>query len=804
MQLSIQHSRPPSHQPLLTRPGGSQLPTEVLDIIVAHLTRRDLLSSSNVCKAWRPSASHRLWNNIDSLPLNEDFMQLIPTHGHLIHRLDLIFHSKSKLEGAPGVLLARVLQETPRLRHLSIQLLKYDSNDIVPPVLQAIKDYVSGQLTSLELKGMYYHIEIQDVKALFPSLTQLTRFEMDGLPNENLVQMLTSLPFLTAIALRGDRNTSRRARAMRRDAFQNVGIVAIGTLLPLLEDLTVHFNQNDLAVGLGHFSEFCPRLTRLDLRGCQRISSDGLTSFLGAQPHLTHVSLADTLLQDSGLLILATPARAAQLRVLNIRKCQLVQAYGVGQVVRACANLRELNFSLCFAVSLAVFAGTWACLGLLRLNFGGIHGPIPAHDGSDAYMYRVIREGEPEQMYAQLGRLRLLEELTLLPLPFQPRLFELGRASVENMTRLERISLVDRASALEDRDIIWLATRLPSLRTLDLDECTIRGTLLRDLEDINRSLTINLFYSRDHYVLRDPNLEDIDEDHYGQTDSDDSDSDSDSDSEGDNNYNFGIGDGGNDEDDSDDPYYSPGEEPYQPAHLGLYNSDDDDESANIYPYAIPSSNSDNYGTYDEDDDDDSEGGQGDNSFWDYRNSYYPNSDSDGPFANRDPQGDTEEGSKEDLSEDGSSGLDVSGDDTSSGSDDGDRNSQSELSSEAESDIEEDDDENGSSGSDVSGDGTSSGSEGGDRSSLSELSSEAESDTQEDDDEDGSEVGSSAENDENEQEEDEDEEDGVEQYSDDHYDEDDSGEDDAYDGYEDDDDDDDPNDVNSGGYDSDDY
>ncbi|KAF9156382.1 hypothetical protein BG015_005591 [Linnemannia schmuckeri] len=826
MVLSIQHCAISLHQapPLLARPGGPQLPTEVLDIIVAHLSRRDLLSSSKVCKAWHPSASHQLWKNIDSLPLNEDFLQLVPTHGYLTHRLDLIFHSKSKLEAAPGDLLAQVLQDTPRLHHLSIQFLEYGSDDVVPLALKAIKDYVSGQLTSLELRGMSYHIQIEDVEALFPSLRQLTRFEIDGLPNGTLVQMLSSLPLLTAIAFRGDRNTTRRARAAGREVFQNTGLVAIATLLPLLKDLTVHFNENILAVGLEHFSKFCPRLTRIDLRGCQGISSDGLASFLGAQPHLTHVSLADTLLQDNGLLILAAPARAAQLRALNIRKCRLVQAYGVGQVVRTCANLQELNFSLCSAVWMDVFTGTWACLRLLRLNFGGIHGPVPAQDGSDTYVSRVVLEGELEQMYAQLGRLHFLEDLTLLPLPFQLRLFELGRTSIENMARLEHISLVDRASALEDRDVIWLATRLPSLRTLDLDECTTRSTLLRDLTDINRALKINLLYSRDLYGVRDPNLEGTDAEYYDATDSDDSDSDSDSnsDSEGDNNHYFGYGGGGNDEDGSDDPYYSPGEEPYQPAHLDLYdsaNESDYDDSANVYPSATPPSNSDEYETYDEDDDDNDGAGHGGSSFWDYRNSYYPTSDSDEPVPYyRDSQDDSEEDSEEDSLEKDSSEAIGSDDSTSSSGEVDDEGNQSELSSEAESGTEEDGDEEdseleldvslraGSVDNFSDEDPSQSGGENSDE-SLS-------------DDYDDSEVDSALEDEEEEEEEqysDEQDVDEEEAYSSDYYDEDVNGGYSAYDdhedyvdhnaeydSYEDYDDNADPNDISGGGYSTDDY
>ncbi|KAF8945075.1 hypothetical protein BGZ47_003260, partial [Haplosporangium gracile] len=723
------------------------------------------------------------------------------------------------LEGTPGDLLAQVLQDTPRLHHLSIQLLEYGSDDVVPAALKAIKDYVSGQLTSLELKGRSYHIQIEDVEALFPSLRQLTRFEMDGLPNGTLVQMLSSLPLLTTIALRGDRNTTRRARAPGREVFQNTGLVAIATLLPLLKDLTVHFNENILAVGLEHISKFCPRLTRIDLRGCQEISSDGLASFLGAQPHLTHVSLADTLLQDSGLLILAASARAAQLRVLNIRKCRLVQAHGVGQVVRTCANLRELNFSLCSAVWMDVFTGTWACLGLLRLNLGGIHGPVPVQDGSDTYMSRVVLEEELEQMYTQLSRLHCLEDLTLLPLPFRLRLFELGRTAVENMARLEHISLVDRESALEDRDIIWLATRLPSLRTLDLDECTTRGTLLRDLLDINRSLKINLFYSRDFYGVPDPNLEDTDTEHYDATDSDDSDSDS----EGDNGHYFGYGGGGNGGDDSDDPYYSPGEEPYQPAHLDIYDSTDEsdyDDGANIYPSATPSSNSDEYETYDEDDDDNDEAGHGGSSFWDYRNPYYPTSDSDEPVPYyRDSQDGSEEDSEEEEEEEDSSEADDSDNSTSSGGEDDDEGSRSELSSaEAESGTEEDNDEDGSEPeSDVS---LSAGSVGNFSDEDSSQNGGENSDESLSDESDDSEVDSASEDggeEEKEQYGDEQDVDEEEAYSSDCYDEDGDGGYDAYDdhedyvdhnveydSYEDYDDDADHNDINGGGYSTDDY
>ncbi|KAG0355213.1 hypothetical protein BGX24_006714, partial [Mortierella sp. AD032] len=446
-----------ARQPSLGRRRRSQLPTEVLDIIFAHLTQRDLLAVSYVCKTWRPSACHQLWKNIDTLPLNSDFLQLLPTHGHLIHRLDLILHAQSRLEGEPDDLLAQVLQDTPRLQHLCIYLLGYESVEFLEPSFAAISTYVGGNLTSLGLKGMTYEMENEAAaREFFLSLSRLTRFEIDGQVFEDVSLILDSLPLLTAIAFKGDRVRSRRTGVLT-----NLSLQLIGTKLPLLRELTVHFNETINGEGLENFSTSCPRLTRVDLRGCRGMQAHDLTKFLSTQPHLTHVSLADTNLNDGGLLILAAPARAVKLRSLNIRKCRFVQARGIGQVVMACTNLQELNISLCSGVWLDIFSFAWSCLGLLRLNIGGIHGPVPTQDGSDNYVNRIVREEEVVNMYTQLGRLHLLEELTLLPLPCRIHLFELGRTSIENMTRLEYISVVDRLSALSDRDIIWLATRLP-------------------------------------------------------------------------------------------------------------------------------------------------------------------------------------------------------------------------------------------------------------------------------------------------------------------------------------------------------
>ncbi|KAF9903246.1 hypothetical protein EC991_004018 [Linnemannia zychae] len=621
-----------TRQPPLVRQGRLQLPTEVLDIIVAHLTRHDLLAVSRVCKSWRPSACHQLWKNIDALPLNCDFLRLLPTQGHLTHRLDLILHARSKLEGKPHELLAQVLQDTPRLQHLCIHIIGHESDEFLQPTFAAIRTYVGGSLTSLGLKGMAYTMQSETAaKEFFSCLSRLTRFEMDGPAFQDLDIILDSLPLLTAIAFKGDRFQPRRA-----ETIGNLGLQSIGAKLPLLRELSIHFSENINGRGLANFSRSCPRLTRVDLRGCQGMVGHEIEHFLSAQPHLTHVSLADTNLSDSALLILATPARAGQLRVLNVRKCLSIHTHGVGQIIAACTNLQELNFSLCFGVWMDVFAFNWACLGLLRLNFGGIHGSIPGPDGSDTYLKGVVLEKDLENMYTQLGRLRLLVELTLLPLPFHPRLFEMGRVSIENMTRLEHLSVLDWECSLEERDVIWLATRLPSLRTLDMADHVIDGGLLLSLLAINQSLKINTLKSHNYYGIHDSELQGTNADITDEMNSDDDDND-DSD--------------GNNENDS---HYSPGEEPYQPAHPSV--DEESDDSADIYPYTYSLSNSDEYNTYDESDNSDDNSDYGYSwAYWPgYRDPdpYYSSTDENNPYYVK-PGDDNSQGSSQEDSEENS-------------------------------------------------------------------------------------------------------------------------------------------------------
>ncbi|KAF9932200.1 hypothetical protein FBU30_008755 [Linnemannia zychae] len=471
----------------LAKQGHLQFPTEVLCLVLSYLPRHALVAASRVCKAWSLPASHELWRNIENLKFKNSFLQLVPKYGYLTQRLDIDLDNNNCNVYEPSNPLVYTLQSMPRLQHLSLNF-EFASLRAAKLVFTIIKNHTGGNLRSLTLKESPHDIlASEEAKAFFSSSSQLTRFEMDEIAKGDLSDILTLLPSLTALAFTDNVQYSRRQRRDRM-GFGDEGLRSIGIFLPRLKELAIHFSRIITRMGLEGFSKSCPTLTRIDLRGCQEITSEGLFTFLQAQPHLTHVCLGDTLLDDTGLSVLAATPRSAQLRQLDIQKCKSVLTLGVCQVVEACINLQELNLWGCSRVTLQIFEAPWLCLSLRQLSLGSIH-TRPYDEGS--YSNPSICKKWLDQMYGRLGELTLLNHLTLLPLPFDIEIFELGRTSLEKMSQLQHLSVVDERHDLRDRDVIWLMTKLPSLRTLDLNLRKRDTPLLRDLCEINPSLKVN-------------------------------------------------------------------------------------------------------------------------------------------------------------------------------------------------------------------------------------------------------------------------------------------------------------------------
>ncbi|KAF9991164.1 hypothetical protein BGZ75_004649 [Mortierella antarctica] len=157
-----------------------------------------------------------------------------------------------------------------------------------------------------------------------------------------------------------------------------------------------------------------------------------------------------------------------------------VSAIGVAGIVHSCPNLYALDLRLCTEVSFAIFKEpAWKCsnLEILHMNHLGFN-----------------TAGTPSQLgdlYRQLGRLTRLLSLRFGEQRFNLRLVDIGREALERLVRILELELVGMIEPSSSEEIIWLVTRLKSLRYLQLDEAALESlepAVFRDLQIINRDL----------------------------------------------------------------------------------------------------------------------------------------------------------------------------------------------------------------------------------------------------------------------------------------------------------------------------
>jgi hypothetical protein len=359
-------------------------------------------------------------------------------------------------------------------------------------ILQVIKDRTAESLRSLtlslknlsETERTLYAITPELASTFFPAFVQLTKLELDMHPSDNVLSIiLESLPNLVKASFKEDSLPS-----FQQDSFHDDSLQLMGLQLQSLTHLTITSNLRLTSAGLAGFATNCKTLTRLNLSHCLLLGSDGLEKLVEASPLLTAVALNDTNTGDELLHKLAIPARADNLRFLSIRFCTGITKMGVQSIIKRCSWLRELDFAGCAHVLMDVFADyDWACLRLRILRFGGIHQATAP--GSDEVARRVT-ELDQTNMYTQLGRLTQLQELDMSALPFGLKLFDLGRSAIEGMRHLNKLDLTQRRGGLMDKEVIWLAAKVPSLRTLRIDANAARHKLLVDIREIFGQLHI--------------------------------------------------------------------------------------------------------------------------------------------------------------------------------------------------------------------------------------------------------------------------------------------------------------------------
>ncbi|KAG0351413.1 hypothetical protein BG005_009135 [Podila minutissima] len=472
---------------------------EIFDIIFTHLDTTSLLNAILVCRTWHDNAWHRLWRHLHHPTLSATFFDQLAKHGHRVQSLSLLLDSDLGSHGVVPIELTRVLRHTPRLASLTLRLSHSGSQETVTSLLRVIQSLLGPNrtthnnnttnndvLTKLDLDiGPITH---EDAAWFFPTFQNaLTDLTLSGSVSTSALQlMIRTLPGLHALATH-----ERQSQFLDDDddddvqeGFTDEILTDVGKTLPQLTHWAMTGNDHVSHAGLSSFGDACRGLTSLDLTSCLSVGDLGIERLVDKSALLTHVRLDHTLSGDGVLQILATPSRAARLRVLRVAGSMGVTASGLHHVVMACVNLEELDISASLHNLLEVFEGPfWRCTRLATLRAGlQLRGRRWRTDD------HLITDSERRQMFTQLGRLGRLRELSLDNVGAGLQLWEAGRAVIESLTWLERLSL--QQFAYKRKDVIWLMTQLPGLRRLVLTEDEEHTDLINDLKDINRRLVV--------------------------------------------------------------------------------------------------------------------------------------------------------------------------------------------------------------------------------------------------------------------------------------------------------------------------
>ncbi|KAG0022196.1 hypothetical protein BGZ81_008636 [Podila clonocystis] len=462
---------------------------EIFDIIFTHLDTTSLLNAILVCRSWHDNAWHCLWRHIHHPMLLATFFDQLARHGHRVQSLSLLLNSHLGSHDIVPMELTRILRHTPRLTSLTLRLSHGGPQETVTSLLRVIQDLLGPNrpihnnttniLTKLDLDiGPITH---EDAVRFFPAFQNtLTDLTLSGGVRTSVLQLVIhTLPGLHALA------SNERESFDREEGFTDETLRALGQSkkLPLLRRLAITANSHLTELGLSSFADSYQGLTSIDLISCPTIDTDGIERLVQKSVFLTHVRLNDTPTDDNVLRVLASPARAAQLRVLHVADCMSVTVLGLRQVVMSCANLEELDFSCAIQPLLGVFEGPlWSCTGLRVLRVGE---QLGARSSS-----HLITDGGRRQMYKQLGLLGRLRELVLDNLGTGLQLWESGRADIESLKWLETLSL--QRFAYKRKELIWLMTQLPGLRRLVITKYWEHEGLIKDLKDINKRLVVAL------------------------------------------------------------------------------------------------------------------------------------------------------------------------------------------------------------------------------------------------------------------------------------------------------------------------
>ncbi|KAG0378247.1 hypothetical protein BGX24_004388 [Mortierella sp. AD032] len=307
---------------------------------------------------------------------------------------------------------------------------------MVSVILTAIKGMVANQLVGLKLD--IGDISDIDSRTFFPTLRVIRELELVGCKQHTVDAVANSgLGSLVKVVCLVGSGTTSAVYTTGDGVFGDKTLEDIGRSFSTLQELGIFNNYSITFAGLTGFVEHCTTLTRFQLQCCPYVGSDGVLALIRASPGLTHVSLGHSKATDSALMELASSiGRASRLRALSVAFSTYITTAGIRTIVDSCFNLEELDFELCPQVTLDVFS---------------------EQPGST-----------------------------------------LGRQTIESLKCLRILRLSEQIGPLGSQVVIWLATRLPSLRWLELGQESATDDFCRTLMLVNQDIRIFIAGRRDH------------------------------------------------------------------------------------------------------------------------------------------------------------------------------------------------------------------------------------------------------------------------------------------------------------------
>jgi len=382
--------------------------------------------------------------------------------------------------------LTRILQLTPRLKHLALELSGPAPPQTTVAVFRVISDLFGPQLESLGLSR--FDITREAAKDFFSGMKKVRTFGLVRSTFNTAVSALLESDMAQNLTTFSSTNSND---SIPQEEIGSVLLIQMAEKLPKLKILRLINYSNISSAGFAGFAARCKgHLTSITLENCSSILATDLAAIVEANPFLSNVQFEKCRADDSVLLKLASPeARAARLVHLSVERSDHVTSNGIKSVVLSSSNLKTLRVSNCKGVTMSIFDEPWSSNHLKVLSFGTSSLQTQLSEDKKTVL-QTGWDSTLKNMYMQLQKCPQMRELNLSRVGSDAKLFELGKSCIDSLKYLEHLTIA--CNMEQSRTIIWLGTRIPTLTTLVLEGRMEQDfKLLEDIRAINKGLTLD-------------------------------------------------------------------------------------------------------------------------------------------------------------------------------------------------------------------------------------------------------------------------------------------------------------------------